>query len=382
MYKCPLCGNTEKRYLGNINGRIYCRRCISFKGELVEEKAFIEEKVNSFQGININYSLSVDQTKISQAILKGFIEGKDTLVYAVCGAGKTELVFKVIEYALINNLKIGFAIPRKDVVIELKERLAHTFNKNKVIAIYGGNRDDLKGDILVLTTHQLFRFEHYFDLLILDEIDAFPYRGNPVLIALFKRSLKGHYVLMSATPSDEVMKEFEKDNKQILTLFKRYHEHPLIVPSLKIRYLIFKYSLIIDYLKKYEREKKKVFIFCPTIKETEYLFKILNLFIKNGNYVHSKRLNRANIIDDFRNDKYSYLVTTSVLERGVTVKNLQVIIYHADHELYSKEALIQISGRVGRSSDYPSGEVIYVASKKTTAILESIKTIEGFNKCL
>ena len=45
------------------------------------------------------------------------------------------------------------------------------------------------------------------------------------------------------------------------------------------------------------------------------------------------------------------LRSTSVLERGVTIKNLQVIVFNAEHELYDEKSLIQISGRVGRKID-------------------------------
>ena len=111
-------------------------------------------------------------------------------------------------------------------------------------------------------------------------------------------------------------------------------------------------------------------------------FNILKIFVKNGNVVNSKSIYRNEIINDFRNDKYFYLVTTAVLERGVTLKNLQVLIINADHEEYDKAALIQISGRVGRKKEFPDGDVIYVAKKKTTSMLDSIKEIEHYNTFL
>ena len=239
-----------------------------------------------------------------------------------------------------------------------------------------------EGDIIVLTTHQLYRYEHYFDLLILDEIDAFPYRDNEVLHALFLRSMKGNYCLMSATPSDKVIEEFKKENHEMLTLFHRYHHHPLPVPQIKIRYFIFKELFVIKKLKEYEKENKPVLVFCATIRECESLYEIVKLFIKRGNYVHSKRKERAILIEDFRNNKYSYLITTSVLERGVTLKNLQVIIFNSDNELYNSAALIQIAGRVGRVKDFPSGDIYYVSKKRTKEMDKSIRTIENYNKDL
>ena len=57
--------------------------------------------------------------------------------------------------------------------------------------------------------------QNKIDLLIVDEIDAFPYNGSLLLETMLKRSLRGHSVMMSATPSKEVIeyisKQFTKD---------------------------------------------------------------------------------------------------------------------------------------------------------------------------
>ena len=88
--------------------------------------------------------------------------------------------------------------------------------------------------------------------------------------------------------------------------------------------------------------------------------------------IHSfKKINVSAIIYDFKKRKYRYLVTTTVLERGITIKGLQVIVFHADHLLFDASTLIQISGRVGRKKDEPDGEVIFIAKNETVAIKEA-----------
>ncbi len=378
-FVCPLCGNKDKRFIGYLNNKPYCRKCIEFCGENYDENE--NKNVRNYKSF-ISYELSKDQKEISSKLIENLKNHKNTLIYAVCGAGKTELVFGVIEYSLKRNLKVGFAIPRKDVVIELANRLKTTFLQNKVISLYGGHNKDLYGDITVLTTHQLYRFEKEFDLLILDEIDAFPFKDNEVLENIFKRSIKGNFIMMSATPSDRILNIFKKNNDSILTLFTRFHRHPLPVPKIKIIPEFLRIAFVVDTLNKYKKENKKVLIFLPTIDMSIAFFNILKIFVKNGNVVNSKSIYRNEIINDFRNDKYFYLVTTAVLERGVTLKNLQVLIINSDHEEYDKAALIQISGRVGRKKEFPDGDVIYVAKKKTSAMLDSIKEIEHYNTFL
>ena len=304
------------------------------------------------------------------------------MVYAVCGAGKTELVFEVINYALHNKQKVGFAVPRRDVVIELTNRFKNTFKEAKVISLYGGNTKEIDGEIICLTTHQLYRYSSFFDLLILDEIDAFPFYKNEVLEALFKRSVKGNFIKMSATPDKETVNDFKKEGYDVVTLFTRYHNKPIPVPVVKARFWIFKYLFLIVKLKKIIKENKPCLIFVPTIEESENLYHFLNIFAKGGYFVNSKIKNRSKIIEDFRNNKYKYLVTTAILERGVTLKNLQVIIFNADNLIYNENSLIQISGRVGRKIGYESGEVIFIVQKNTKFIKTAISTIREANKHL
>ena len=77
------------------------------------------------------------------------------------------------------------------------------------------------------------------------------------------------------------------------------------------------------------------------------------------------------------------MVTTSVLERGVTLKNLQVIVLHADEEnIYDAATLIQIAGRVGRKKGFEKGDVLFLGEKKTESIKSAIGEIEKSNENL
>jgi competence protein ComFA len=99
--------------------------------------------------------------------------------------------------------------------------------------------------------------------------------------------------------------------------------------------------------------------------------------------VNSQRVNREGIIAAFKKRGTGYLITTSVLERGVTVKNLQVIVFAADEEkIYDSSALIQIAGRSGRKMDAPDGEVTYLAEKNSRSMQDSIREIQFCNTFL
>lgn len=374
MLKCKLCGNSDKRYFGKINEKYYCRKCINFKGQLA-----FKEETSKDHILSLNFDLSSDQEDISFSIAKARLQKKNVFLYAVTGAGKTELVYRAMLDTLKEGGRVGFAIPRKDVVIDLYLRIKSAFPKTKVIKVHGGNTTVLDGEIVILTTHQLYRYPKYFDFLVFDEIDAFPYVDNDVLNNMFLNSINGNYVLMSATPREKEINKITNEGGIYLSLTKRYHGGKLIVPNIKLS-IMFIFPLLIKKLNEFVTSRKPVFIFVPTIKEAEKLFKLVKMFQKNGEVVHSKNPLREKIIEDFKNSKYDYLITTSILERGVTVKNLQVIIYQADHELYDESTLIQIAGRVGRKSDAKDGEVLFLANKKTEAMVSAIEKINEANK--
>lgn len=371
---CNKCGNEDPKYFAyDKNNRLYCRKCISFMGKKAEKNNSIKSAP-----LKLDYDLSLEQKNISAKIKDAINNKQNVFLYAVTGAGKTELVYESIEDTLKKHLQVGFVVPRKDVVIDLLPRFQSAFPSARVRAIYGGNHEILEGDILLLTTHQLYRYENYFDLLIFDEIDAFPYEGNDMLTHFFYKAVRGNYILMSATPKKNMIDDVLKSGGNYLELTKRYHGHPLPIPEIKLS-LMFQKWHIIKTLKTFHVENKPCFIFCPTINEAEDLYKDISKQVPNGEVVHSKKKDRDKIIEDFKNGKYEYLITTSILERGVTVKNLQVLIYHANHELFDSSTLIQISGRVGRKKDAPEGKVIYFADSISSPMEESIQKIKDAN---
>ena len=375
---CPRCGNTDPKYVGYLNGKPYCRFCITMNGKQADKK----RRSNGSVVLKLGYPLSRDQKKLSEQIVANYKNKIDTLVNAVCGAGKTELIYAVMAYCLSLGKSVAFAIPRRDVVIELSQRIHMVFPNNSIVSVYGGHTEKLSADIVVLTTHQLYRYEKYFDLIILDEIDAFPFKNNKLLNSMFFRAVKGNIVMMSATPSKDVIEFFSAKGKAILELNTRFHKHPLPVPQVIKRIGILKIPFLISKMRKYITEGKKVFVFTPTIANCENLYKVAKILVKNGTFVHSKCKDRSQKISNFKKGGYDYLITTAVLERGVTFKNLQVIIYGADNELYNSQTLIQIAGRVGRKIDAPEGEVIFLVNKRTSEIDDAIATIESKNRHL
>ena len=371
MYKCPICGNDDQNLIGFRNNESYCRKCLKFSNQ--NNTLTKDRKINTDIQLNLKYPLSSFQQDISNNLVKEIKKKDNLLVYAVCGAGKTEIIVQVIYEYLKKGEKVGIVIPRRDLVIELGKRIQDIFSNSKTTLVYGGHHQDIEGDIVILTSHQAFRYVNYFDLLIVDEIDAFPYKGDEVLKSLVLRASKGKIISLSATPSVQDL----KDNF-VFTLFKRYHNYPLPIPKIIIRMDFLLLLFLIHKVKKYLKENKYIFIYVPSIKEGHKLHKLLKKFFLNI-FVYSSMKDKEKIMKEVREKKHHVIITTTILERGVTYKNLQVFVYKANEYIFDKATLIQIAGRVGRTIDSPTGDVYFLSTKLNIEMKEAVKEIKKYN---
>lgn len=311
----------------------------------------------------LGFDLSAQQQQCSRKLVQLSAES-DVLVYAACGAGKTEIVLDLIAHYLRQGKRVGFAIPRRQVVLELQRRLAKYFFKLKVIAVCGGQTSETDGDLIVCTTHQLYRYLHYFDLLILDEPDAFPYHGNPILQAIARNSCRERMVYLSATP-DTTLLELPQ-----VQLFKRPHGYPLNVPEVKTGFVWYLILQLVYFM----LSNRRNLIFVPTIALAEKMARIFH-----SKALHSQTVDKERIIEEFCNNQINSLFCTTVLERGITIENINVVVYQADHDVFSEASLIQMLGRIGRSVDYPKGKGLLLCFQKKTKITNCIRTLKWMN---
>lgn len=172
--KCLRCGNENPLYFYEDNGTWYCRKCIAFGrldvGEAPQKKSY--RKVHVHCDYHLKYPLTKKQKQAIHEILVHLKRQCDVLVYAACGAGKTELVMEPIKQYLNAGKKVGFAISRRQVVLEIKERMSVAFPMIDVIAVCEGHTKIVDADLIVCTMHQLHRYYQTFDLLVMDEVDV------------------------------------------------------------------------------------------------------------------------------------------------------------------------------------------------------------------
>lgn len=373
--RCKRCFNQKEIYFYLGSKGYYCRKCSNFKRLLLEEELIVNDyNVNKNADYQLPFILTDNQLKISESLLENLINGNDVVLNCVCGAGKTEITLKAISYYLKKGLKVCFAISRKEVVVQLHQRFSNYFKDLKVIKLYGGNCKEVYGDLIICTCHQLYRYYKYFDLLILDEVDAFPFKNNDVLFNIALNSCKGRVVYSSATIEQDLKAKF-KINTVELRLNKRPHNYNLIVP--KLFWLPKFISLIIIFLILL-KTKEKWLVFLSTKNKTLKFYQFFKYFIK-CNYITSSSLNKELIIDKFEQNKINILFTTSILERGVTFENVNVMVFESDDDIFDVSSLTQIAGRVGRSKNYPFGKVYFFFDFINKEIIEVKNTIINRN---
>jgi competence protein ComFA len=149
---CSRCGNKDPKWFTSFpcarcgDQCMYCRKCI-IMGRISECTPLIgwngpppqfdlPDKILEWIG-----KLSDGQTTASVRVVDAIRQNEELLVWAVCGAGKTEILFQGIEAALSAQKRVCIATPRTDVVLELTPRLQKAFPKIQVASLYGGSDD-------------------------------------------------------------------------------------------------------------------------------------------------------------------------------------------------------------------------------------------------
>ncbi|MFC4709197.1 DEAD/DEAH box helicase [Enterococcus eurekensis] len=377
------------------NGVFFCSECQEFgrirsDSYLVSVRGQGGEKEERSVNFTWQGKLTQLQTHIAQQLQKNYQAKQSTLLWAVTGSGKTEMVFPVIYLVLLKGGRVCMTSPRIDVCRELYPRIVAAFQEEQVLLLYGNSKEKYRySNLTICTTHQMLHFYQAFDLIIVDEIDAFPYEGNSVLQFALKNALNPHgrLIYLTATPPNHLLQEVQ----QTFAIEKsplRFHQRPLIVPECiwynhweqasHSRFHFKKFHrMILELLK-----DNHVLVFCPSIQFMNRLAKQTQTYFIEGQVasVNSTDPLREEKVQKMREKKYQVLFSTTILERGVTFEDLSVIVMGANHPVYTKSALVQIAGRVDRKGEYRRGRVIFFHNQKTIGMRQACREIKEMNQ--
>ena len=334
-------------------------------------------------------TLTAHQQKAAHELTISLQQNRNHLVHAVCGAGKTEILFAAIREALNQNKRVCVATPRTDVVLELYPRFLQVFQNITIHALYGGAEPNAQFAQLVLaTTHQLYRFEHAFDVMIVDEADAFPYTYDEALqqAVLKAKKTTAPIAFVTATPSPKLLAQKNAEQWGYSFIARRFHGFLLPVPKFQS---LWNYDKAFNknriplklraWLEQRLKNNEPFLIFFPTIDLMERATPLFQQIEPTIESVHSEDPQRKEKVLELRGEQRKGLLTTTILERGITIKNVQVAVVGSESLIFTASALIQISGRVGRNPQFPDGEIVFFHHGITREMDQARKKIQEMN---
>ncbi|MGE8006496.1 DEAD/DEAH box helicase [Lysinibacillus sp. NPDC093216] len=371
---------------------VYCRHCLNMGRVSSCTQLMIWTGPHAIRTRKHALKWAGQFTVLQQQAAKEMLESvkvkRSHLIHAVCGAGKTELLFPTVHYALEQGLRVCIATPRTDVVLELYPRFQTVFPQTMIHALYGGSPKQVGYAQLVLaTTHQLYRFERAFDVMIVDEADAFPYTFDETLQSAVQKAKTENapIMLVTATPSHKLLTQYQNESYSFIP--KRYHNRPLPVPrfhSLWNYEKSLKRGKIPRKIKQWTEErlarKEPFLLFFPTVELMKIATPLFQLLDGSIMAVHAEDPGRKEKVLKLRNEEVPGLLTTTILERGITIKNVQVAVIGAESTIFTSSALIQIAGRVGRNANFADGDVVFFHHGITIEMDDARTKILYYNK--
>lgn len=352
----------------------------------------VQELIN-----NLPFELTKDQLKSVEEIYNDMVDVKqmNRLLQGDVGSGKTIVSFislymnylagyqgslmaptEILAIQHYNNIKK--ILP--DLNIELLTGKTKTKEKNEILKKLKNNEIDI-----LIGTHSLISENVIYNnlgLVITDEQHRF---GVNQRANLKNKGTNPDILYMSATPIPRTyaltiygdmevsnIKTMPNGRKEVKTLLKKDSEIKsvleLMYKELKNNHQVYVIAPLIE--SNEESEMENVY------ELEEKMNKAFGKLYKVG-ILHGKMSNKEKdeVMNDFKDNKIQILVSTTVIEVGIDVKNATVITIF-DSYRFGLSALHQLRGRVGRSS--LESYCILISSKETERLNVLTKTTDGF----
>ena len=371
-------------YLKNKNHKEGLKKIIDYNK--------VQELIN-----NLPFELTKDQLKSVEDIYNDMVDIKqmNRLLQGDVGSGKTIVSFislymnylagyqgslmaptEILSIQHYNNIKK--ILP--DLNIELLTGKTKTKEKNEILKKLKNNEIDI-----LIGTHSLISENVIYNnlgLVITDEQHRF---GVNQRANLKNKGTNPDILYMSATPIPRTyaltiygdmevsnIKTMPNGRKEVKTLLKKDSEIKsvleLMYKELKNNHQVYVIAPLIE--SNEESEMENVY------ELEEKMNKAFGKLYKVG-ILHGKMSNKEKdeVMNDFKDNKIQILVSTTVIEVGIDVKNATVITIF-DSYRFGLSALHQLRGRVGRSS--LESYCILISSKETERLNVLTKTTDGF----
>ena len=356
-------------------------------------------ELNEFEK-NFEYQETPDQLKAINDVYHDMKRNfpMDRLICGDVGFGKTEIALRAAYIASMNSKQVAIIAPTtllvnqhlntflerfKDFPINIKSVSRNTSLKEfKNLAMELKNS---KIDILI-GTHRLLSEKLIFKnlgLVIIDEEHKFGVKHKEKIKEI---RLGLDYLALSATPIPRTLQLSLSGIKDISIIATP----PLDRFSIDTQIHLYNEEVIKNAINFELNRNGRVYFIHNEIKSIEKTYTSLKKLLPKVNmaFIHGKM--KPNVIEnnilDFINGEISVLITTTIIESGIDIKEANTIIINNANK-FGLSDLYQIRGRIGRGSEKGYAYLILEHKKKlnknAVKRLDAIKTLSslgsGFN---
>ena len=356
------------------------------------------DKVEQFID-DLPFELTRDQIKSVEEIYKDLIKDMrmNRLLQGDVGSGKTIVAFITMYINYLGGYQSALMAPTEILAQQHYQNSKELFKKYNIdIALLTGKTktkekkeiyEKLKNGTIdfIIGTHALFTDDVIYKnlgLVITDEQHRF---GVNQRSNLKNKGITPDILYMSATPIPRTyaltlygdmdvsnIKTLPSGKKQIITTLKTEKEIKDVLTSmyneLKQRHQIYVVAPLIEESDKIDLKN----VYDLEEKFNKAFGKICNIDILHGKMKPSEK---EEVMQKFKENKINILISTTVIEVGVDVKNATMMVIF-DAERFGLSALHQLRGRVGRNNLQSYCILISNYEKERLNVLT--KTNDGF----
>lgn len=325
----------------------------------------------------LDFKLSKDQFTSLSEILYDMQQSKimNRLLQGDVGSGKTIVAALAMYATSLANKQSALMVPTEILALQQYDYFKSLFKNHElnIVCLYSSLKPFKKKIILeqikngvadiIIGTHSLIQDDIEFSDLSFVVIDEQQRFGVNQRSSLFEKGFKTDRLLMSATPIPRTMASVLFSNMDISTIetmpLNRIPIITKVVSSNSMKPIL---NEVIEKI----NQKIQVYVVCAAIDDSEHstlsnvntIYESLNIELNERRKLNIKikalhgkldSKEKEQIMDDFNKGHYDILVSTTVIEVGINVKNANLmVIYNA--ESFGLSQLHQLRGRVGRGN--------------------------------
>lgn len=359
------------------------------------------DKVKEFI-CSLPFELTESQKTAVSEIIRGFSSDNNVnaLLQGDVGSGKTIVVFLAMYYAYLSGYQSALMVPTEILANQHFQNARSLFEKVGVkvtflsSAITQKQKNEIKDQIekgevdFIIGTHSLIMNDLKFknlSLVITDEQHRFSVSQRGALC-----SNNCDSIVMSATPIPRTLALVVYGDMQLIELHDKPKNRITIKTGLVPDYKI---DSMYGFIKEEIQNGNQIYFVCAKIDDDDesQLISVEKLYndlkkkhLKNYRiaYLHGdmKKEEKQVVMEEFNQKKYDCIVSTTVIEVGVDVKDATVIVVF-DADRFGLTQLHQLRGRVGRSDK--QSYCFLVSQTKNESSLKRldvfVKTQDGFD---